>query len=961
FCGKPGHKAYFCWTRPQPNKETFGKDPGVGTFLSQGTVEVDGVETPVTILRDSGCHQTLIKEGVVAARKTDKTSFWAPFGVKVQLLWFFRDSTSCLYNSLSLEGRFANPIASQDISSAVNAVTGRVALIAAQEQEVSLRLLFDLVSDPANDSGPTTRYLSQDCVLCCRWLPPTMSEEDADWASITQIVLPHTYRQHVLALAHDARAHRLRLAIPEKPKELHLYPKGRPKRRFVSLPRRNNTLFDESLVTTRVSQNSDWCFNTVNFYRALDPKTTYLSVFLAATTLSLMRVWRQPESLKIVTGVSTPSTSTVPCDKKGLKVPTSGSFAKLSWKRSKSREARTETALSRTTPFVKTNPIGMLSALLKSAITSTGDESFGKDPDVGTFRPFLSQGTVEVDGVETPVTILRDSGCHQTFIKEGVVAVRKTDKTSFWAPFGVKVQLLWFFRYARCFPLCAVTRFLLMTNDHNVTPDVDNSLSSEGRFANPIASQDISSAVNAVTGRVALIAAQEQTVSLRLLFDLVSDPANDSGPTTRYLSQDSRAHRLRLAIPEKPKELHLYPKGRPKRRFVSLPHRNNTLFDESLVTTRVSQNSDWCFDTVNFYRAFFRGKPGHKAYFCWTRPQPNKESFAKDPDVGTFRPFLSQGTVEVDGVETPVTILRDSGCLQTPIKEGVVAVRKTDKTSFWAPFGVKVQLLWFFRVDLILGNDLLQQLEDDMPDNSLSLEGRFANPIASQDISSAVNAVTGRVALIAVQEQEVSLRLLFDLVSNPANNSGPTTRYLSQDCVFFCGKPGHKAYFCWTRPQPNKESFGKDPGVGTFLSQGTVEVDGVETPVTILRDSGCHQTLIKEGVVAARKTDKTSFWAPFGVKVQLLWFFRVDLILGNDLLQQLEDDMPGVFPYNSLSLEGRFANPIASQDISSPVNAVTGRVALIAAQEQEVSLRLLFDLVSDPASDSGPTTRYLSQ
>ncbi|KAG7164530.1 hypothetical protein Hamer_G027259, partial [Homarus americanus] len=63
------------------------------------------------------------------------------------------------------------------------------------------------------------------------------------------------------------------------------------------------------------------------------------------------------------------------------------------------------------------------------------------------------------------------------------------------------------------------------------------------------------------------------------------------------------------------------------------------------------------------------------------------KSFAKDPDVGTFRPFLSQGTVEVDGVETPVTILRDSGCLQTLIKEGVVAARKTNKTSFWAPFG----------------------------------------------------------------------------------------------------------------------------------------------------------------------------------------------------------------------------------------------------------------------------------
>ncbi|KAG7156402.1 hypothetical protein Hamer_G006152, partial [Homarus americanus] len=75
-------------------------------------------------------------------------------------------------------------------------------------------------------------------------------------------------------------------------------------------------------------------------------------------------------------------------------------------------------------------------------------------------------------------------------------------------------------------PLCAVTRSMSMTNDHNVTPVVDDSLSLEGLFANPIASQDISSAVNAVTGRVALIAAQEQDDSLRLLFD--------SGPTTRY-------------------------------------------------------------------------------------------------------------------------------------------------------------------------------------------------------------------------------------------------------------------------------------------------------------------------------------------------------------------------------------------------------------------------------------------
>ncbi|KAG7172011.1 hypothetical protein Hamer_G000983, partial [Homarus americanus] len=182
----------------------------------------------------------------------------------------------------------------------------------------------------------------------------------------------------------------------------------------------------------------------------------------------------------------------------------------------------------------------------------------------------------------------------------------------------------------------------------------------------------------------------------------------------------------------------------------------------------------------------FCGKPSHKAYFCWTRPQPNKVKherlqfrFSPHETLIFSRRVLGRTQTLVPFVPFchKARHYFETGCLQTLIKEGVVAVRKTDKTSFWAPFGVKVQLLWFFRVDLILGNDLLQQLEDDMPDNSLSLEGRFANPIASQDISSAVNAVTGRVALIAAQEQEVSLRLLFDLVSDSANDSGPTTRY----------------------------------------------------------------------------------------------------------------------------------------------------------------------------------------
>ncbi|KAG7154586.1 hypothetical protein Hamer_G028601, partial [Homarus americanus] len=303
YCGKPGHKAEVCWTRLQLNtgkpamivteetstspvgvmadlskadsmpiglvftkgkvresavsvlasrdfdlfQESFAKDPDVGTFLSQGTVEVDGVETPVTILRDSGCLQTLVKESVVAARKTGKyVVFGSLWGQGVAPLVSVRVKSSCFSgianvacvhemlvagvdlilgndlaggqmgnvtpppvlrkkpestaelqqleddmpgvsllcavtrsmsmtndhnvtpvvdDSLSLEGLFANPIASQDISSAVNAVRGRVALIAAQEQDDSLRLLFD--------SGHTTRYFSQEGVLCRRWLPPT--------------------------------------------------------------------------------------------------------------------------------------------------------------------------------------------------------------------------------------------------------------------------------------------------------------------------------------------------------------------------------------------------------------------------------------------------------------------------------------------------------------------------------------------------------------------------------------------------------------------------------------------------------------------------------------------------------------------------------------------------------------------------------------------------------------------
>ena len=50
-----------------------------------------------------------------------------------------------------------------------------------------------------------------------------------------------------------------------------------------------------------------------------------------------------------------------------------------------------------------------------------------------------------------------------------------------------------------------------------------------------------------------------------------------------------------------------------------------------------------------------------------------------DPDLGTFNAFLSQGTVSSEGETRRVTILRDSGSLQTLMLSGTVAGEPTDK------------------------------------------------------------------------------------------------------------------------------------------------------------------------------------------------------------------------------------------------------------------------------------------
>ena len=40
-------------------------------------------------------------------------------------------------------------------------------------------------------------------VLMRRWMPPTMSVDDADWATVHQVVAPNRYRQKIIKVAHD--------------------------------------------------------------------------------------------------------------------------------------------------------------------------------------------------------------------------------------------------------------------------------------------------------------------------------------------------------------------------------------------------------------------------------------------------------------------------------------------------------------------------------------------------------------------------------------------------------------------------------------------------------------------------------------------------------------------------------------------------------------------------------------
>ncbi|KAK3885664.1 hypothetical protein Pcinc_010150 [Petrolisthes cinctipes] len=164
------------------------------------------------------------------------------------------------------------------------------------------------------------------------------------------------------------------------------------------------------------------------------------------------------------------------------------------------------------------------------------------------------------------------------------------------------------------------------------------------------------------------------------------------------------------------------------------------------------------------YLCTFCGKSGHKAEFCWRKRKPTliafKNAKTKSPQkekpvalvsppseretslqedlldvsaegshIGAYSPFLSRGFVLENNDNIPITILRDSGSLQTLIRSGITTGEETGKFvvlgSLWgqgsAPL-IKIHLnsdcfcglatvavlpeLPVRGVDLILGNDL---------------------------------------------------------------------------------------------------------------------------------------------------------------------------------------------------------------------------------------------------------------
>ena len=110
-----------------------------------------------------------------------------------------------LHNDFDLTKLFAepSPISADGILPAGAVYGGKEALRQAQQEDETLTALWDQAEAEAQDAGPTKTYFLRDGILFRRWLPPHHPQEDADWASVDQIVLPTYYRRPIVELAHQ--------------------------------------------------------------------------------------------------------------------------------------------------------------------------------------------------------------------------------------------------------------------------------------------------------------------------------------------------------------------------------------------------------------------------------------------------------------------------------------------------------------------------------------------------------------------------------------------------------------------------------------------------------------------------------------------------------------------------------------------------------------------------------------
>ena len=215
------------------------------------------------------------------------------------------------------------------------------------------------------------------------------------------------------------------------------------------------------------------------------------------------------------------------------------------------------------------------------------------------------------------------------------------------------------------------------------------------------------------------------------------------------------------------------------------------------------------------------------------------------------------------------------------------------------------------------------------------------------------------------------------------------------------------------------------PSFLPFTSKGFIETKDTKVPVTIFRDTGAMQTLLRKGVALGETTGRyivlSSIFGKGAVplcRISLtcdvyagpaevavlheLPVDGVDVILGNDLAGEkvglapppvlsekpvsnpdvckLEKSDPNLFPACAvtcsmatkrlaeessevdLDVSSLFANPMpVSSSTPSTGKIPVGRSALISSQRDDVSLQPLFELASSVSASSGSDTKYFIQ